>query len=154
DLRGGTEPRTHSYLVRSGDTLSEIAERELGSAKRWQEIVAANPGLDPNRLPAGESIQLPGAAAARPQASSKDAVTPAAGASTGSRKGAGTWKAGRGENLWKIAGRALGSGARGREIAALTPKVDPEKLVQGQVLALPAKSPPQPKPQGASPAKT
>ena len=30
------------YIVQSGDTLSSIAERELGSAQHWPRIYAAN----------------------------------------------------------------------------------------------------------------
>ncbi len=140
-------PATHAYAVRAGDTLSEIAQRELGSSRRWQELVAANPGLDPAKLRVGKTIQIPGAKAAGQPAtaaagSSKSAAredvktakkdsAPAAGSGK-------TWKVGKGENLWRIAERALGDGKRWGEIAKLNPKVDPDKLVQGQVLVLPA----------------
>jgi nucleoid-associated protein YgaU len=30
------------YTVREGDSLSKIAQRELGAAKRWQEIYQLN----------------------------------------------------------------------------------------------------------------
>ena len=47
------------YLVKKGDVLSRIAQRELGSSKRWREIVELNPGLDPNRLLVGARLRLP-----------------------------------------------------------------------------------------------
>jgi len=124
---------THAYTVRSGDTLSEISQRELGSARRWQEIVAANPGLDPARLRAGKTIQIPGAARTRPGEAKPQAAPPSAARTT--------WKVGKGENLWKIAERALGDGKRWPEIAALNPRVKPDRLLLGQVLTLPAATP-------------
>jgi nucleoid-associated protein YgaU len=50
-----------TYVVRSGDTLSRIAARMLGDGGRWRDLVAANPGLDPNRLLVGKKIVIPGA---------------------------------------------------------------------------------------------
>jgi len=47
------------YTIRSGDTLSAIASRELGDGERWREIAALNPSLDPTRLSVGAVIALP-----------------------------------------------------------------------------------------------
>lgn len=58
-----------TYVVRNGDSLSRIAARELGEAGRWTEIRDMNPGLDPNRLKVGASIQLPGTTVASAQKS-------------------------------------------------------------------------------------
>jgi len=138
---------THAYVVQSGDTLSEIAQHELGSAKRWQEIVAANTGLDPGKLQVGKSIQIPGtqlaastrspaSASAAPKTASKDKDKDKVAAPAGQK----TWTVGKGENLWKIAERALGDGKRWKEIAALNPRANPDRLVLGQVLTLPAAS--------------
>ena len=49
-----------SYTIKSGDTLGEISQRELGTATRWREIQALNPGLNPVRLTVGKTIKLPG----------------------------------------------------------------------------------------------
>jgi nucleoid-associated protein YgaU len=56
-----------TYVVRNGDSLSRIAARELGAAGRWTEIRDLNPGLDPNRLKVGASIQIPGTTVASAQ---------------------------------------------------------------------------------------
>lgn len=48
-----------SYVIREGDTLSAIAKRELGEAKRFEEILALNPGLEAAKLKIGQRIVLP-----------------------------------------------------------------------------------------------
>ncbi len=47
--------------VRSGDTLYEIARRELNDPNLYYKILKANPGLDPKRLRVGQRIRLPAA---------------------------------------------------------------------------------------------
>ncbi len=149
-LRTPASTGTHAYAVRAGDTLSEIAQRELGSSRRWQELVAANPGLDPAKLRVGKTIQIPGAktgagtqvaALSKKDAGSRAASESSKGTtSTATPQTSGTaktWKVGKGENLWRIAENALGDGKRWGEIARLNPKVDPDKLVRGQTRLLP-----------------
>jgi len=45
--------------VRSGDTLYEIARRELGDPNLYYKIIKANPGLDPKKIRPGMKIKLP-----------------------------------------------------------------------------------------------
>lgn len=52
-----TGPRT--YTVKKGDTLMTIASKELGSAKRWEALLVANPSIDENSLHAGMTIKIP-----------------------------------------------------------------------------------------------
>ncbi len=52
-------PATRTYTVRDGDTLSGIAQRELGSSGRAREIASLNSLADPDRLKAGQVLQLP-----------------------------------------------------------------------------------------------
>lgn len=49
------------YTVKSGDTLAEIAQRELGSAERYREIFEANRGLlsDPDSIDVGQTLRIP-----------------------------------------------------------------------------------------------
>jgi hypothetical protein len=54
---GGTVYRTVPH-----DTLAGVAAAKLGDARRWQEIVEANPGvegLDQPEIPPGTSLKLP-----------------------------------------------------------------------------------------------
>lgn len=74
------------YTVRPGDLLSVIAQERLGSVSEMPRILALNPGLDPDRLQAGQVIRLPeGAASARPSAVAS-APRPASSASSSSSR--------------------------------------------------------------------
>lgn len=64
----GDRRRRGPVTVRRGDTLPKIAQRELGSAKRWKEIAKLNPrGKGKNKKPrrsptdlkVGEKLKLP-----------------------------------------------------------------------------------------------
>lgn len=50
-------PRKH--VIVKGDTLYSLARRYLGHGRRWQEIQAANAGLDPRKLRVGQEIVIP-----------------------------------------------------------------------------------------------
>ena len=47
------------YTVQKGDTLWKIASTQYGDGKQWQRIAAANPGLSPETLKAGQKIAIP-----------------------------------------------------------------------------------------------
>lgn len=50
-----------TYTVKSGDTLSEIAKRELGSPSKYMEIFNANRDqlTDPNLIKPGQVLKMP-----------------------------------------------------------------------------------------------
>jgi nucleoid-associated protein YgaU len=50
-----------TYTVKSGDTLSEIAKRELGSANKYMEIFDANRDQlsDPDKIKPGQVLKIP-----------------------------------------------------------------------------------------------
>lgn len=119
------------YEVQPGDTLSVIAQKTLGTSTRWKEISELNGNLDPRRMAVGMKLKLPhGAGTAAPAAKK-----PAAERST--PKAAGDYRIQNGDSLWKIAARQLGDGERWKEIAALNPKLDPNRLIVGRSIALP-----------------
>ena len=45
------------YAISKGDTISGVAVRY---GLRWQDVLAVNPGISPNKLRIGQVIQLPG----------------------------------------------------------------------------------------------
>lgn len=49
----------HTYVVRSGDTLTSIAARLLGDASRWKDIADLNDIRDPHQITVGETIRIP-----------------------------------------------------------------------------------------------
>jgi nucleoid-associated protein YgaU len=135
-----------TYVIKKGDTLSEIASKELGTWKRWKEIVDANPGLDADNMRVGARIALPGgapAAGASAHAAQTASQAPAAKSKAKTKSEAketgGTYVVQSNDSLWKIAEKALGDGERWREIASLNPKLDPDHLEVGDRLALPAR---------------
>jgi 5'-nucleotidase / UDP-sugar diphosphatase len=52
-------PASSTYTVQKNDTLWKIAERHYGSGQRWQDIAAANPGVNPKKLAVGQVLTLP-----------------------------------------------------------------------------------------------
>jgi nucleoid-associated protein YgaU len=53
------ESKTWIYVVKAGDSLGGIAQKELGAFKRWTEIEALNPGIDSSTLRKGMQITMP-----------------------------------------------------------------------------------------------
>jgi nucleoid-associated protein YgaU len=52
-------PQERTVTVKSGETLSDIARRELGTASRAQELAELNGIDDPTKLRAGQTLKLP-----------------------------------------------------------------------------------------------
>lgn len=57
-----TRPRIElaTYTVRRGDTLAEIAQRTMGSSKRWRELAEFNKLDDADDVPVGKVLRIPG----------------------------------------------------------------------------------------------
>jgi len=57
------EAVTRTYTVVSGDSLSKIAKKILGSAGRWKEIWEANKDQikNPDLIHPGQVLKIPGA---------------------------------------------------------------------------------------------
>ncbi len=48
-------------VVGDGDTLQDIAARELGDWREWPKLVEANPGTTPGALATGDRLTIPSA---------------------------------------------------------------------------------------------
>lgn len=58
------EAETQYYVVRKGDCLWRIAERQMGDGRRWQELYERNRksiGGNPDLILPGEKLEIPGA---------------------------------------------------------------------------------------------
>lgn len=49
----------HYVRLNANETLSEVAQRAYGSTKRLQDLLEANPALDPKRLQPGTLVYVP-----------------------------------------------------------------------------------------------
>ena len=167
DFPAETAPQPPSspaqHVVRKGESLAAIAKSRLGDENRWREIAALNAGLDPKRLKVGQTIQLPTGAptqAAKPDApkpvQAKDApkiASPKPAPRSAAPKSAASARehvVARGETLRAIARSRLGDADRWREIVAVNPGLDPDRLRVGAKLRLPGgerAAPASPKPE-------
>jgi len=123
------------YVVKAGDTLSEISLKQLGTSTRWRELEDLN-GVKATQLKVGMKLRLPGGRTSAPAKSAPaiaGSAKPAAAASTGGP----SYRVGEGDSLWLIAQSQLGNGNRWAEIAALNKSINPDKLVVGTKLVLP-----------------
>jgi LysM repeat protein len=110
-----------AYTVKPNDTLWDIASRyDLFVS----DLIAANPGVDPQRLMAGQVLLIPGAATlganAKPAAASKPV--------------AAKYAVRPDDTLWDI---AANFGLSVNDLLAANSGVDPRRLMIGQQLTIP-----------------
>ena len=103
--------------VREGDTLYALLKRERGGAVSLEEVLRSNPGLDPNRLQIGQELLLP-------RRSSDRVALPT-----------GRYRVQPGDVLGRV---ALQLGCTLDELLAANPGLEPDRIVVGQELTLPA----------------
>lgn len=139
------EGGARTYTVKSGDTLGSIAQRELGSTKRWKEIESLN-GVRSERLSIGMVLKLPTSTSsgttqtlvrADPPVRTQPVVSNPNPSSTR------TYTIRSGDSLSRIAATQMGDANRYGEILAMNPGLNPAKLGVGQVLRMPQEAKPQ-----------
>ncbi len=136
------KPVVPYVIVKKGETLGEILQRELGSAHKYLDLVLQfNEGMDPDHLRAGQKIWLPPSlprAAASTRSASSAKKAPALPAP--SKAPARTYKVRKGDSLWKIATRFFGKKRvlEGiRKIKRANADKDLDLLPAGLVLTIP-----------------
>ena len=125
------------YIVRSGDTLYDIAERQYGRGELYPLILKANPSLgDGSKLRVGQKLSVPNRADAirkEQQAKLPTGLDPAA---------VRAYKVQKNDSFYTIAKDQLGAPNRWKEIYELNKKIvggDPSRLKVGQTIYLPRK---------------
>lgn len=140
--RSSATPEPRVYEVQPMDTLSGIAQSELGTSKAWRRLVEANPGIDPNRLRVGMQIRIPVSETVptpKPKSRKADDASRLAQADTESDSGARFYLVGAGETLTEIAQEELGTTKRWKELYELNRDrlASADRLIAGQRLRLP-----------------
>lgn len=131
--RATVSTSSRTVKVASGDTLIGLARKHLGDGGRWKELLAANRGkLDgPQDLRVGMELNLPASGSAL--ASAPVTVRSRSAA-------AKTYTVRSGDNLYRIAEKALGDGDRWQDIyqANRDALESPDSIRVGQTLKLPS----------------
>ncbi|MCA8968145.1 MAG: LysM peptidoglycan-binding domain-containing protein [Planctomycetes bacterium] len=139
DPQGPATTVTREYVIKDGDSLWKIAERELrGNPKtNVDRIVALNPKLG-KVLHGGDKIVLPAAGApvaSRTQAPPKETVKP-----TNATASATDHLVKKGESLWTISQRYFGSSSNENidRLRRANPSIKGDRVVAGRTLRIPA----------------
>ena len=118
------------YTFLEGETLGEVATRELGSYNRWREIASLNKINDPARIRAGTVLKLPlPAGIATPTPVVVEAVT---------TDGEGVYTITEGDTLSSIAEHFYGNANLFNVIVKANPNIDPDRLKIGVKIKIPS----------------
>jgi len=130
-------PTYTEYVVRSGDTMSDIALEALGSATRWVDIAQANPLVDPHRLRVGATLRIPIITGSTPAHRSTSSSSSSSSSSASSS--ASTYVVRPSDTLSSIAKAMYDDERRWYDIYAANRNVlvDPDTLEVGQSLRIP-----------------
>ncbi len=113
--KGGSAEGGKGWVVEEGDTLGEISKKHYGTTQVVDQIIAANPGVDPTHLKPGQHLVLPEA------------------------KIANVHVVERGDTLGEISKKHYGTTTKWKDIVKANPGIDAEALKVGTRLILPGK---------------
>lgn len=127
-------PLYHEHRIRwHGETLSVVSKWYTGRYSNWKKLINHNPEINPNRIKIGQKIYIPNALLkTRKPLPEKFAAKrlPSYFAYTVQRPG---------ERLSEIAGWYTGDSKNWENIARANPDLDPEYLLVGNEIYIPAK---------------
>jgi LysM repeat protein/uncharacterized protein YkwD len=118
---GGGAAAGGIYTVKPNDTLWDIASRHDLFVN---DLISANPGVDPQRLMAGQTLLIPGALTTGANAKAIRAAEPVSAKYTVRPD----------DTLWDI---AANYGLSVNDVLAANPGVDPRRMMVGQQLTIP-----------------
>ena len=132
------------YVVKSGDTLSSIAQATYGSASYYPHILRANPTVNPNNLKLGTELTLPKVEEVKATDTPREHVTGVASINPDVKiDTTHQYQVQSGDSLYKISLKVYGKSTYVEKIYELnkgTIGSDPKKLKLGMVLELPEKT--------------
>lgn len=131
-----------AYIVKSGDSLWKIAEEKMGSGFQWKELAQANNiSLENTTLKIGQTITIPekGQVASGATTTKEAVTTPKETTSqttVSGQKLPTTYTVVRGDNLWNIAQKLYGDGAKWHVIFDYAPNRLSMYQPDGQIFPL------------------
>ena len=145
EVLSGAPAGSTTYTVQEGDAgFWGIAASLYGNGKYFHLIEAANPGIDPTRLRAGQVLVIPPKTTA---ASSSSGSTAAGGGETtgdgptlGANQTSYTIQSTDSTGLWGIAKNLYGDANLYPAIEAANPGLDSTQLTPGQKIVIPSKA--------------
>jgi nucleoid-associated protein YgaU len=139
---------TRTHTVAKGETFSSISKDAYGDSRYFEQIMQANPKVNPNRLRPGTVINLPDVSEVKSSSKHADAKpAAAAGTSEAARPAAAAidtqkeYRVASGDSLYRISMRLYGSGEEADHLYDLNKdKIGPNKarLKLGMILQIPS----------------
>lgn len=134
-------PASGEYVVKAGDNLWNIAERQYKSGYNWVDIARANNLSNPGQIEVNQKLKLPKVTAKAPTVKNvnKEVVQKDQKNTTiqGEKITGNAYTVKKGDSLWSIAIRAYGNGYKWTEIAKANTLANPHVIHVGNKLNLP-----------------
>jgi nucleoid-associated protein YgaU len=135
--------KTSEYVVKTGDSLWNVAVKTYGDGERYSDIAAVNHLADPDQLTVGQRLELPAQSEllvpARP-AESETSLLPATPEPPMEETPTARYTVKAGDTLWQIAQTQLHSPYQWSRVYALNRGVigqNPDLIYPGQQLVVP-----------------